>query len=236
MQKEAEYLNAPFLKLVRRGRPWVIAKWAMSLDGKIASRTGHSRWISSEASRTLVHQLRGRVDAVMVGSGTVAADDPLLTARPPGPRVATRIVADSRASLRGGSQLVRTAREVPVLVATSASAPTGKLHELSGAGCEMVVCEGETHRQRLEYLLDELGRRRTTNLLVEGGGRLLGSLADLGEIDEVHVFIAARLVGGAEAPSPIGGEGVARICDALAIAAPQMEWIGGDVYIHGRRE
>jgi len=234
MRDEARYLNAPFLKLVERGRPWVIAKWAMTLDGKIASRTGHSQWISGEASRAIVHQLRGRVDAVMVGSGTAAADDPLLTARPAGPRVATRIVVDSRAALSLDSRLVRTVKESPVLVATSANAPDEKKQSLSNAGCDVIVCEGETHQQRLAFLLDELGRRRMTNLLAEGGGRLLGNLMDLQAIDEVHAFVAAKLVGGAEATSPIEGRGVAEIGEALMIAEPQMEFIEGDLYVHGR--
>jgi diaminohydroxyphosphoribosylaminopyrimidine deaminase/5-amino-6-(5-phosphoribosylamino)uracil reductase len=234
MENEARYLNAPFLKLVERHRPWIIAKWAMTLDGKMASRTGHSQWISGEASRALVHQWRGRVDAVMVGSGTAAADDPLLTARPPGARVATRIVVDSRASLSPHSQLVHTAKEAPVLVAASVGAPKEKIQLLSDAGCEIVVCEGQTHPQRLECLLDELGRRRMTNLLVEGGGRLLGILLDLGEIDEVHAFIAARLVGGAEAPSPIAGRGVAKIGEGPVIAEPHVELIDGDLHVHGR--
>ena len=113
-EAEARRLNAPYLKLTESGRPWVIAKWAMTLDGKLASRTGDSRWISNEASRAIVHQLRGRVDAIVVGRGTAGQDDPLLTARPAGPRVATRIVLDTRASLASDSQLVTTAGEAPV--------------------------------------------------------------------------------------------------------------------------
>ena len=105
---EARRLNAPYLKLVGTGRPWIIAKWAMTLDGKIATRSGESRWISNPQSRQIVHALRGRVDAIMVGRGTVAADDPLLTARPPGPRTAVRVVLDTLASMSSESQLVRT--------------------------------------------------------------------------------------------------------------------------------
>ena len=107
----------------RPGRPWIIAKWAMTLDGKLATRTGDSRWISSPASRGIVHALRGRVDAIMVGRGTAAADDPLLTARPAGPRTATRIVLDSQATLPSDSQLARTAHEGPVIVAACAERP-----------------------------------------------------------------------------------------------------------------
>lgn len=234
LEEEARYLNAPYLKLVERGRPWIIAKWAMTLDGKIASRTGHSRWISCDESRAIVHQLRGRVDAVMVGSGTAAADDPQLTARPPGPRVATRVVVDGRASLATTSQLARTAREIPVLVAAGDGAPDEAKGALIESGCEIVPCDGTDHRQRLLKLLDDLGRRRLTNVLVEGGGRLLGNLFDLGEIDEVHVFIATKLIGGSAAPSPIAGLGLAEMTDALAIDHPHVDAIENDLHIHGR--
>ncbi len=227
-------LNGPFRKLVTRGRPWIIAKWAMTLDGKLATAKGESRWISGEASRQIVHQLRGRVDAVMVGRGTALADDPLLTARPTGPRVAARIVVDSQAALPPTSQLARTAREVPVIVATSAGAPQENRRRLAECSCEVLACEGATKQDRLEWLLDELGRRRLTNVLVEGGGQLLGSLFDAGQIDEVHAFIATRLVGGQEAPSPIEGAGVDLMSEAWRLDAPRIDWSGGDVYVRGR--
>src|SRR5205085_8017092 len=126
--------NAPYLKLLSAGRPYVHAKWAMSLDGKIATRTGDSKWISNEASRRVVHALRGRVDGILIGIGTALADDPLLTARPPGPRIATRIVLDSQARLPVASHLVRTARDVPTLIATAATAPQPALHVLRDQG------------------------------------------------------------------------------------------------------
>ena len=180
----------------------------MTLDGKIATRTGDSRWISCKASRQVTHQLRGRVDAIIVGRGTAAADDPLLTARPPGRAPRVRIVVDSRASLSLDSQLVRTARETPVLVAVMADASTTDCRRLQDAGCTVFCCAGNTPQERLESLLDELGKRRMTNVLVEGGGRLLGSLFDARLIDEVHVFIAPKLAGGESAPGPIAGQGV----------------------------
>jgi diaminohydroxyphosphoribosylaminopyrimidine deaminase/5-amino-6-(5-phosphoribosylamino)uracil reductase len=234
LESEARYLNAPYLKLVERGRPWIIAKWAMTLDGKIASRTGHSRWISCEQSRGIVHQLRGRVDAVMIGSGTAKTDDPQLTARPPGPRVAARVVVDGRASLSPTSQLARTAKETPVLVATGAATPDEATRALAEAGCEVIPCAGADHRERVASLLDELGRRRMTNVLVEGGGQLLGNLFDLGEIDEVHAFVATKFIGGADAPSPIAGVGLADMTDALAFDRPHVDIIEDDIHIHGR--
>ncbi|HPP52060.1 MAG TPA: bifunctional diaminohydroxyphosphoribosylaminopyrimidine deaminase/5-amino-6-(5-phosphoribosylamino)uracil reductase RibD, partial [Thermoguttaceae bacterium] len=142
LEAEARRLNAPYLKLIQTGRPWVIAKWAMTLDGKLATRTGQSRWISGPESRALVHQLRGRVDAVLVGSRTAALDDPLLTARPPGPRTAVRIVVDGRARLASESQLVRTARQAPVLVAAGPEAAAVDLRRLESAGCEVFVAPG----------------------------------------------------------------------------------------------
>ena len=236
LEADARRLNAPYRKLVETGRPWIIAKWAMTLDGKIATHTGSSRWISGPKSREAVHQLRGRVDAIMVGRQTAELDDPQLTARPPGPRGPLRVVVDTRASLRSGSQLVRTAGEVPVLVAAGDQAPEADRRRLARAGCEVLLCPGETPAVRLEALLDELGRRRLTNVLVEGGGQLLGSLFDLGQIDEVHVFLAAKLVGGANAPSPLAGHGLAQMADAHRLDDVRIEQLGEDVHIRGRLE
>ncbi len=206
---EANWFLAPYKKLIETGRPWVIAKWAMTLDGKLATRTGDSQWISSEASRAIVHRLRGRVDAIMVGSGTAAADDPLLTARPVNladvKRTATRIVVDSSASLSSDSRLVQTAADAPLLVAVAESAASASCERLAAADADVMRCVGVSHEQRIDTLLVELGRRRMTNILVEGGAKLLGSLFDMRAIDEAHVFIAPKFAGGEAAPSPIAG-------------------------------
>jgi diaminohydroxyphosphoribosylaminopyrimidine deaminase/5-amino-6-(5-phosphoribosylamino)uracil reductase len=234
LEAEARRLNAPYLKLLATGRPWVIGKWAMTLDGRTATRTGSSRWISNEASRRIVHELRGRVDAIVVGRATARIDDPMLTARPPGSRTALRVVVDSRATLASTSQLVRTARQVPVLVAAGRAALPADHRRLTEAGCEVLICEGDSHADRLARLLEELGRRRMTNVLVEGGGQLLGGLLDNGQIDEVHVFIAPKLVGGETARSPIEGEGFAAMNDALALESPRWSQLGCDLYLSGR--
>src|SRR5439155_1363822 len=139
-EADARRLNAPYLKLLASGRPYVHAKWAMSLDGKIATATGESKWISNETSRRRAHELRGRMDAIIIGIGTALADDPLLTARPPGPRTACRVVLDSRGRLPLTSQLVKTSREIPTLVVTTPNASTKQLEQ---AGCEvMAVAHG----------------------------------------------------------------------------------------------
>lgn len=233
LEAEARRLNAPYLKLLGSGRPWVIAKWAMTLDGKLATVAGSSRWISGEASRAIVHQIRGRVDAIIVGRGTAEADDPLLTARPPGPRVATRVVLDSQARLGLDSQLVRTAKEGPVIVAASATVDAGRAEQLTQAGCEVLRLAGETDAARLESLLAELGRRRLTNVLVEGGAVLLGSFFDARAVDEVSVFVAPRILGGAAAPSPVGGRGIAEMADALGLSDVSVEQLAEDIWIRG---
>lgn len=232
-EAEARRLNAPYLKLLSTGRPWIIAKWAMTLDGKLATRDGDSRWISCEASRQIVHRLRGRVDAIVVGLRTAELDDPLLTARPPGPRVATRIVLDSQARLASDSQLVRTASETPVMVATGPSAPPDQCRRLHEGGCEVFSATSDDPQQRLIELLDDLGRRRMTNVLVEGGGQLLGTLFDADLVDEVHVFIAPKIIGGRDATTPVAGIGKSLMADALPLADATVERSGDDVYVHG---
>lgn len=236
LESAAVHLNAPYLTLLNQGRPWVIAKWAMTLDGKIASRTGHSQWISCEESRQVVHRLRGRMDAIMVGRGTAEADDPQLTARPAGERTAARIVLDSHALLSTGSRLAQSTHVAPVLIAVGPHADEERCQALLEAGCEIVRCTEDSPAERLRQLLQELGNRRMTNLLVEGGGTLLGSLFDLDLIDEVHVFIAPKLVGGRDAHAAIDGYGLSQIPSATSIASWQIQTTGSDVYVSGRLE
>ena len=157
-----------------------------------------------------------------------------MTARPPGPRTPLRIVLDTRASLSCDSQLVRTVRESPVLVAAGSEASAADCRRLREAGCEVFVAAGETHAARLDALLEELGKRRLTNVLVEGGSRVLGSLLDSRQIDELHVFIAPKLVGGSAAPGPIAGLGAAELAAAMELDELTVETLGGDVYIRGR--
>lgn len=234
LEEAARQLNAPYLKLVRHSRPWIIAKWAMTLDGKLATASGNSRWISGEDSRAEVHKLRGRMDAIIIGRGTAEADDPLLTARPPGPRVAARIVMDSQASLPSSSQLVRTAAEVPVIVAAAEGADAARTARLVEAGCEVLRLPGATPAARLEALLCELGHRRMTNVLVEGGAELLGSFFDARAIDEVSVFIAPRLIGGGAASSPVGGLGIAEMANAIGLVDVQVRQLAEDIWVRGR--
>jgi len=233
---EAEEFNAPYLTLLRRGRPHVILKWAQSLDGKIATRTGDSQWISGQASRRLVHRLRARVDAVMVGINTVLRDDPLLTARDvPVRRTATRVVADSRLRLPPTSRLVATAAAVPLLVMTTrAAASTPRADRLRAAGATVRPCRTRGGRLDLAHLLTHLGRLRMTNLLVEGGGHLLADLLDRNLADEAYVFVAPKLIGGGDAVQAYPGRGARTIAETPTLRCITHRRIGPDLLAHIR--
>jgi diaminohydroxyphosphoribosylaminopyrimidine deaminase/5-amino-6-(5-phosphoribosylamino)uracil reductase len=234
-EAEARRLNAPYLKLLASGRPWVHAKWAMTLDGKIATRSGDSLWISNEASRRRVHELRGRMDAIIAGIGTVLADNPQLTARPSGPRTPARIVLDSQGRIHDDCILVQTARATSTIVVATERIVEAKRAALQAHGCEVLIMPLVHGRVSVEALLEELGRRRFTNVLIEGGSGVFGSFLDAAAIDEFHVFIAPRLAGGAAATAAVGGSGVERMADTLRLAEWTHEVIDGDLYVHGWR-
>ncbi len=234
-ESEARRLIAPFEMLMLQRRPWVHAKWAMTLDGRIASRTGHSRWISSDASRALVHQLRSRMDAIITGAGTVRSDDPLLTARPAGPRTPLRVVIDADgSSLHADTRLVKSLSQGPVLVCVADDAATDHVGRLRSLGVEVVACAvSEPRRIDLRAVMAELGRRGCTNVLTEAGSAILGSLFDSSLIDEVHIFIAPRLVGGTSARAPIGGLGRESIPAIPNVTHIRQTSIGDDLLIEG---
>ena len=234
LESAARELNSPYFKRLQTGMPWVIAKWAMTLDGKIATASGSSKWISNEQSREVVHRLRGRMDAIVVGIGTAIADDPMLTARPSGPRSALRVVVDSKATLSLESKLVATASETPVAVAIGADADASHCEQLRDLGVEVIVCDGESYSQQLESLLKILGQRELTNVLFEGGSSIFGALNDGKLIDEVHCFIAPKFIGGKSALSAIGGEGVKQMADAEQLRDFKMQQLDSDWYLSGR--
>lgn len=230
-EAQARRLNAPYLKRLRTGRPWVHAKWAMTLDGKIATRTGQSKWITGEAARARVHELRGRMDAIVVGKGTLLADDPLLTARPPGPRTPVRVVLTTTGEAMPTScRLLETVDTAPVVVVTTA-AGAERLAGWRDRGAEVIALPAPD----VQSALTEFGRRGMTNVLVEGGAETLGRFRDADEIDEVHAFVAPKVFGGRQAMTPIGGTGVSEPGQGWALSEWDVERIGDDVWIHGRR-
>ncbi len=239
LETDAVRLTAPFRKLITTGTPWVIAKWAMTLDGCLAlppavpeqagpgTATGH-RWISSSASRQLVHELRRRVDAILIGVGTAVADDPLLTARPPGSRPLLRLVLDRTARLPLASRLVGTASTEPLLVAVGPQAPPERMAGLEQAGCEVWQSPTAEASEMLTQLLAELGRRQLTNLLIEGGPAVLQTCFAAGVIDEAWAFISPRLAGNEPQSLP-------RLPRSLPeLTLETVSQVGNDILLRGR--
>ena len=216
----ARLLNQAFRKHARVGRPWVLFKSAMTLDGKVATRTGDSKWISGEDSRELAHRWRASVDAVVVGIGTALADDPQLTARPEGapaepPHQPRRVVFDTLARLPPTSQLVAAAAEIPLTVVVSRAAARADTDALEAAGAQVLVATGENEPARVRSALEQLGTMGVASVLLEGGPHLAGAFLDAGEIDEVRLFLAPLLLGGSAARDPLEGMGVERISEAM---------------------
>lgn len=228
----ANRLLAPWLRWLRTGRPWVTAKWAMTLDGAFASRTRDSRWISSEASRERVHAVRSRVDAILVGAGTALADDPALTARPggaPAPYQPTRVVVDSHGRLPLQAALLQQPGDTWI---ATVDMPGATERALRGAGATILRLDSPDGRVPLDALLDALGAAGFTSLLAEGGADIHGALLDAGLIDRVMAFIAPVLVGGAEAVR-WGGRGFATIQAGVRLEDIGIETIGQDVLVTG---
>lgn len=232
-QEEAREIIEAFDKRVRTGWPFVTAKFAMSLDGKIAARTGDSRWISNDASRREAHRLRAESDAVMIGVGTALADDPMLTVRavpPKNGRQPLRVVVDSAARLPPVAAMLRQPGRT--IVATAA-APADKRAALEAQGAEVVNAPGADGLVDLPALLGLLGQQEVNSVLAEGGAALLGALLDGGLIDKVCAFVAPVLIGGSDAPSAMAGRGAGAIADALRLERVRATNLDGDMMVSG---
>lgn len=231
----ARLLNQAFRKHARTGRPWVLFKSAMTLDGKVATRAGDSKWISSTQSRELAHHWRAACDAVAVGIGTALADDPQLTARiPEVVRQPRRVVFDSLARLPLDAQLVAAAAEVPLTVVVSRAAPRTATDALETHGVEVIVATGANEPARVVSALDQLGAVGVTSILLEGGPRLAGAFLDGGEIDELRLFLAPLVLGGRTARDPLEGEGVETISEALRALTLDCDRVGEDLLVSAR--
>lgn len=231
LRDEAAEVLAPYLARQLLDRPYVIAKWAQSLDGRLATFSGDSRWISGQVSRRHVHRLRARVDAIVVGSDTVRTDDPMLTARDVVVRrPALRVVLDTRLRTSPTCRLVRTANAVSTMIMTSASrARSPKARTLARHGVEVVGCAVAGHRLKIEACLRELAHRDVTNLLVEGGASVLTSFLGAGLIDEAIVFVAPKLIGNRRAPSVMTDIGAGAIDEAIRPHRVEIRRSGEDV-------
>lgn len=232
-EEAARRLNEAFFFFHRTGRPFVTLKVAMTLDGKIATHTGDSRWISGEQARRYVHRLRARSGAVLCGSGTVLRDDPLLTARLKGiPRQPLRIVLDSRLRTPPTARLVQTAHEAPVLLVTAPEVDKAKADVFENLGVEIVRLPiGPDGHVALDALMEELGRRSIVSVLVEGGGETHAAFLASRHVQKLLWFVAPKLVGGRGAPSPVEGEGVPAMSEAVTLSPLRVRRFGTDILL-----
>ncbi len=234
---EAKQINEAYTKFITTGRPFVTAKFAMSLDGKIATKSGDSRWISGEEARKQVHNLRYTTDAIMVGVNTVLADDPLLTCRCCGGRGGTARKQPLRVIVDGKGHTPPTARLFgepgKTLLALGRSVTPEGARAFTQVGAELLKVPLAEGLVDLEKLLKALGEREITSVLVEGGGILLGSLFDRGLVDKVIVFIAPIIIGGEEAKPAVGGRGVDKVADSLKLERISVERFGEDLMVSG---
>ncbi|MFY9489177.1 MAG: bifunctional diaminohydroxyphosphoribosylaminopyrimidine deaminase/5-amino-6-(5-phosphoribosylamino)uracil reductase RibD [Solirubrobacterales bacterium] len=234
---KARLINQPFRKHAKTGRPHVLFKSAMTLDGKVATATGDSQWISSDESRTLAHRVRAEVDAIAVGIGTALSDDPQLTVRHADiadDRQPTRVIFDSEARLPIDGALVSSAKEVPVIVVASRAAPREVLESLEAVGVDVIVASGENEAARVVSALTELGTRGIQSLLLEGGPHLAGAFFEAGEVDWLALFLAPMVLGGKQARGAVEGSGVEKVADAYRALTLQCDRIGDDMLINAR--
>ena len=228
-------LNEAYAKSITRRVPFVTLKAALTLDGKIACRTGDSQWISSAGTRNYIHLLRGEHDAIMIGANTLVADDPILTVRHAnwGAKKIVRIILDSSLRFPLKARILATLARGRVIVFAGSGAPAAKARALEARGVEVVIPSGRKKRWSLERVLAELGRREIMALLVEGGTRLFTAFVENGLADKAVLTYAPRLFGGADAPGFIGGKGVAKVGEALALKKARSFSVEHDIILEG---
>jgi diaminohydroxyphosphoribosylaminopyrimidine deaminase/5-amino-6-(5-phosphoribosylamino)uracil reductase len=227
LAREAAALNAPFVKVHTCGLPYVVAKWAMTLDGKIATRTGDSRWVSGDRSRAWLRRYRDTFQAILVGSGTLLRDDPLLRGAKTRP---TRIILDTTAKTPLDSRIARTARDHPTIVAVSPAASATRVAALERKGVRVVRLD----IRDLRLVFKALAREGLHKILVEGGGEVHAGVLGGGLADEACIFLAPKIIGGRDAKTPVEGAGLERMAQALRLEKITVNRLGDDLLIQGR--
>ncbi len=235
LEQEARRANEVFIKYITTGKPFILLKTAMTVDGRIATRTGHSKWVTAEPAREMVHRLRNRYDAILVGVNTVLADNPALTCRlAGGGRDPVRIILDSRARIPADSRVLTQDSDAPTFVAVTDKASIAGIKSLASVGAKLVrtAADGQG-RVDLHDLITKLGEMEITGLLVEGGAEVAASFLEARLVDKVLTFIAPKIVGGKEAPGPIGGAGADTMDRAVRLESVNSGCIGEDFFIEG---
>ena len=234
-EDESKQLNEVFIKYITTQSPFVILKSAISLDGKIATASGESQWITSEASRLKGHEIRAQVDAILVGIGTVLQDDPSLTTRLPDRKNEDpiRVVVDSHGRTPLSAKIFNPDSNAGALIAVTKNAPLKKIDALKAAGADVLIVEAKEGRVCLETLMRELGRREISSVLIEGGAEINAAALQAEIVDKLMFFLAPKLIGGSEAPGPIGGGGITRLPDAFELRSIKVTQIESDFLIEG---
>lgn len=230
LREDCDRINAVFFHYIQTGLPYVVMKYAMTLDGKIAAYTGASKWITGEAAREHVHQQRHRYTAIMAGVGTVLADDPLLTCRIPDGKNPIRIICDSKLSTPLTAQIIQTARQVPTILATCCTEQKRQL-AYETAGCRVLTAESKNGRVDLRKLVQQLGREGIDSILLEGGGTLHWAALESGIVQKVQAYIAPKLLGGQSAKTPIEGQGFPTPAQGIHLVNSRITQLGEDFLV-----
>ena len=234
-EESIKELNKVFLKYIKTKRPYVLLKTAMTLDGKIASYTGDSKWITNEKSRKLVHELRSEMMGIVAGIGTVKTDDPMLNCRlevqRPNIHQPIRIIVDTKASISLESQIVKTSDEYKTILVHTKSASLDNIEKLHSLNVETLICEEKDNHVDINDMMIKLGQKGIDSLLLEGGSCLNAAFLQAGCVDEVYAFIAPKIIGGEHSKSPIGGKGIELMKDAITFDTVEIEQIENDILI-----
>ena len=231
LKEECDAMNDVFFHYIKTKRPYVAMKYAMTMDGKIACHTGHSQWVTGEESRAHVQILRNHYKGIMVGIGTVLADDPTLNCRIEGGRNPIRIVCDSHLRISLDGKLVKTAKQYPLIVACLQGADPDKRVALTEAGAEVILLPKKGESIDLDFLMDELGERKIDGILLEGGGILNESALQAGIVNKVYCYMAPKIFGGSDAKSPVEGIGKERADQAWMFERTAVDFFGDDIMI-----
>jgi diaminohydroxyphosphoribosylaminopyrimidine deaminase/5-amino-6-(5-phosphoribosylamino)uracil reductase len=235
LREESQRLNETYIKYITEKKPFVILKSAASLDGKIATRVGDTRWITNEKSRAFLHRLRDEIDGILVGIGTVLADDPELTTRLNGRKGKDpiRIVVDSKLRIKLRAKVLRPESEAGTIIATTELAPNDKIKKLEELGVRVLVVGSKDNRVDLRELMYELGKLEIASLIIEGGAEVNASSLGSGIVDKVLFFYASKIIGGADALGMVGGEGVEKLNDAINLKNVRVRRFGDDILVEG---